>query len=259
MQPAILGALVLLAVASGPLLQSVAQPPASPPPAQQTYPATPEGQRARWNEIFTRQPPTIRTDANEFLVRVVSELKPGTALDIGMGFGRNALYLARQGWQVTGVDISDVGVDRARQRAEAEKLPLTAIREDMFKYDYGRDRFDLVLLMYMSGERNGIADRIYDTLKPGGLLVIEHFVRRPDEKVGYLAGEVPKLHPKLDVLRYVEEEGVPDYSQKTRETVVRFLARKPPLQEAAGRRHSGSSPRDRLKPDRPPSRSESGR
>jgi predicted O-methyltransferase YrrM len=54
-----------------------------------------QAQRERWNRVFANTPPNIRTDGNAFLVQVARELKPGTAIDIGMGFGRNALYLAR--------------------------------------------------------------------------------------------------------------------------------------------------------------------
>lgn len=70
-----------------------------------------EDERARWNEMFAKRPDRIRTEANQFLVQVTQDSKPGTALDVGMGFGRNALFLARKGWAVTGIDISDVGVE----------------------------------------------------------------------------------------------------------------------------------------------------
>jgi SAM-dependent methyltransferase len=203
------------------------------PDPKQTQPPTAEhveAQRERWNKIFASAPPNIRTDANGFLVRVASELKPGEALDIGLGFGRNALYLARQGWRVTGVDISDVGIEQARKIAAAEKLPLTAVREDMFKFDYGTNRYDLIAFLYMGGERQGMAEKITDALKPGGLLVIEHFLRVKDVTLGYPPETLPKLYPNLEVLRYAEEDGVPDYAATQKAgRVVRFLARKPPV------------------------------
>jgi SAM-dependent methyltransferase len=189
-------------------------------------PSTAEAQRERWNRVFSEPRENIRTEANQFLVQVARELKPGAALDIGMGFGRNALYLARQGWTVTGVDVSDVAVQKAREQAAAEKLTLTAIREDMFKVAYGRDRYDLVVFTYMGGERQGMAAKITEALKPGGLLVIEHFLRQPTMPLGYEPGALPKLYPDLEVLRYAEEESNPDYNQQVKGRVVRFLARK---------------------------------
>jgi SAM-dependent methyltransferase len=229
----ILSALALLAWLTPVLAQQTTPTQAPPATAAQrqtlsTDPAAVEAQRQRWNGVFSRSPDNIRTDANRFLVQVVNELKPGVAIDIGMGVGRNALYLARHGWKVTGVDVSDVGVQKAREQAEAEKLPLTAIRDDMFKFDYGHDRYDLIVFTYMGGEKQGMADKITDALKPGGLLVIEHFLRQGTTTLGYPPGELPKIYPKLEVLHYGEIQGNPDYGQKQTEGVVQFLARKKP-------------------------------
>jgi len=128
---------------------------------------------------------------------------------------------------VTGVDVSDVGVEKARQQAAAEHLSLNAIRDDMFTFDYGHDRYDLVVFTYMGGEKQGMADKITDALKPGGVLVIEHFLRAPNSPLGYPAGVLPSLYPKLEVLHYAEVDGRPDYGQQTPGKVVQFLARKP--------------------------------
>lgn len=203
---------------------------AAPVVAQQTPPpGGAEAERERWNRVFTAQPPNIRTEANAFLVQVAANLKPGEAIDVGMGFGRNALHLARTGWRVTGVDVSDVGVERAREQAERDKLPLTAIRGNALTFDYGRDKWDLVAVMYMGGIATTLADRLTDALKPGGLLVIEHFLKQtPEERLGYLPGELPKAFGRLEVLRYAEEDARPDYAQQTPGKVVRFLARKRP-------------------------------
>ena len=187
--------------------------------AQQPGRPTLEDERARWNRTFTTPPTRIRTEANQFLVQVTQDLKPGTALDIGMGFGRNALFLARKGWTVTGIDISDVGVDKAGRQAVAEGLPLTAVREDMFTFEFGRDRYDLIAFMYMGPLTQDLAHRMTVALKPGGLLVMEHFS-------GGMQPDLPKHFPELDVLRWAEEEGSPDYDQHKPGRVVRFLARK---------------------------------
>lgn len=55
----------------------------------------------RWNRILTSANPTFNTNPNDFLVRMAKGRTPGTALDVGMGQGRNAIYLAQQGWTVT--------------------------------------------------------------------------------------------------------------------------------------------------------------
>jgi SAM-dependent methyltransferase len=216
----LLPAVLVLAATASALAQQAAGQTAPPPTA--------ESERERWNRAFTLKPPNIRTDATQFLVQVAANLKPGTAIDVGMGFGRNALHLARTGWTVTGVDLSDVGVQRAQEQAQKEKLPLTAIRGDALQFDYGRDKWDLVAAMYMGRVATDLADRLTDALKPGGVLVIEHFLRKPEERLGYLPGELPKAFGRLEVLRYAEEDARPDYDQQNDRRVVRFLARKRP-------------------------------
>lgn len=73
--------------------------------------------REIWNDVFTkRQGPELRH--NKFLAEIIKGRKPGKALDIGTGEGRNALFLAAQGWEVTGFDISDVGIKLAREEAQ---------------------------------------------------------------------------------------------------------------------------------------------
>ena len=58
----------------------------------------------RWNVILTAPTPRFNTAPNDFLVEIAKTRKPGRALDVGMGQGRNAIYLAQQGWTVTGFD-----------------------------------------------------------------------------------------------------------------------------------------------------------
>jgi SAM-dependent methyltransferase len=80
---------------------------------------------------------------NKFLAETIKGRKPGKALDIGMGEGRNALFLATQGWEVTGFDISDVGVQLARETAQKRGLKLETLVDDVDRFDYGRQRWDL--------------------------------------------------------------------------------------------------------------------
>lgn len=65
---------------------------------------------------------------NAFLVGCVRNRKPGKALDVGRGSGRNALYLASHGWDVTGFDIADAGVVQARKKAKKLEYLLSALQ-----------------------------------------------------------------------------------------------------------------------------------
>jgi SAM-dependent methyltransferase len=141
-------------------------------------------------------------------------------LDVAMGQGRNSLYLARQGWNVTGFDLSDVGVERALERAKAKNLRLTATIADLQSFDYGRERFDLILLCYV-GNIEGVERRLQDALRPGGVLVIEHFAG------GFAPESLPVLFESLEVVQHSVDSAYPDFSRSNLGKVERFLARKP--------------------------------
>jgi 2-polyprenyl-3-methyl-5-hydroxy-6-metoxy-1,4-benzoquinol methylase len=71
----------------------------------------------RWNRILTAPKPMFNTAPNAFLVDVTRGLAPGRALDVGMGQGRNTIYLAQQGWESVGFDPAAKAVDAAQERA----------------------------------------------------------------------------------------------------------------------------------------------
>ncbi len=104
--------------------------------------------RGAWNDLYTNRAGRDFPH-NAFLAEAIKGRPPGRALDIGMGEGRNSLFLAMQGWEVTGFDISDVGVKLAREAAQRRGLKLDAIVDDVDRFDYGRRRWDLVVAMYM--------------------------------------------------------------------------------------------------------------
>jgi hypothetical protein len=88
-----------------------------------------EGRRLeaeRWNAFFTADRPRFNVMPNAFLVQMAEPRQPGTALDVGMGQGRNSLWLARQAWQVTGFDPATQG---PRHRA-AERHTARAVADD---------------------------------------------------------------------------------------------------------------------------------
>ena len=90
-------------------------------------------------------------------------------------------------------------MERARERAAANKLSFVAVQSDMFKFDYGTGKYDLVLFMYM-GPVGDLGERLVRALKPGGHLLIEHFAG------GFESGSLPTVFKGLEVLRYSEDE-----------------------------------------------------
>jgi SAM-dependent methyltransferase len=189
-----------------------------------------KSEKERWNRILTAPSPRFNTKPNAFLVEVTRRLTPGKALDVGMGQGRNALYLAQQGWAVTGFDPADQAV--AAAEAEAKRIGVTlkalVLREDQF--DFGTGQWDLIVLSYVGAR--GFEQRVYDSLKPGGSVVVEAFHRDATKAtpiggaVVFDTNELVKLFERFRILRYEDVEGVGDFGlERTR--LVRLHAQKP--------------------------------
>lgn len=112
---------------------------------------------------------------NGTLVREVSTLEPGRALDVGAGEGGDAVWLAEQKWKVTAADISDRALDRLRAAATARGLDVTCLRTDANAKDaFGDSSFDLVTAHYASIPRTRDGRGIENLLRavaPGGTLL----------------------------------------------------------------------------------------
>jgi SAM-dependent methyltransferase len=182
-------------------------------------------ERDTWNEIF-RNGLGFERKPNRLLGEVVKGKKPGTALDVAMGQGRNALHLAAQGWKVTGVDISDEGIRMAREEAAKRKLALETVNVNIDEYDFGTNRWDLVTMIYAGNDAAWI-EKIKPSLRPGGLFVVEYFASDGVTIVdGFSPGQLAKLFATgFEILRDEVVEDVPDWAMD-RAKLVRFVAKK---------------------------------
>jgi SAM-dependent methyltransferase len=110
------------------------------------------------------------------VVAVASGMAPGSALELGCGQGRNAIWLAEQGWRVAGVDFSDVALATARERAG--DLPAEWIEADLREYEPAEQAFDLVVYPFVqlpAGERGPVLRKAAAAVAPGGtLLAVVH-------------------------------------------------------------------------------------
>jgi SAM-dependent methyltransferase len=133
----------------------------------------PEFTRLNYNLIYSRTHQTQEPSAA--LVEIVKSLRPGKALDIGMGEGRNAIFLAQKGWDVTGIDLSDVGVRIARERSKVLGVNIDARVEDVNRFDLGDAHWDLVCMIYfgITNDTPNLHQRIARALRPGGLVLVE--------------------------------------------------------------------------------------
>jgi SAM-dependent methyltransferase len=185
-----------------------------------------DADREDWNDVF-RTGTAFKTTANQFLIDVTRGRRVGAALDIAMGQGRNAIYLASQKWRVTGIDISDEGIRIAKETAATQKLKLDTVRMDIAKYDFGTARWDLVTLIY-AGDETKLIDRIKPSIRRGGLFVVEFFHTESTQGTGIGGFETGELAKQFAGWKIVKDEVVEDIAdwglRKTK--LVRFAAEK---------------------------------
>ena len=117
------------------------------------------------------------SEPNRFFADAVAALgaTPGRAIDLACGEGRNAVWLAEQGWSVTGVDFSAVGVERGRAGAAERGLAVDWVVADLVTWDFGVAAFDLVAHVYLhwpTAEREPFLRRCAAAVVPGGVLVV---------------------------------------------------------------------------------------
>ena len=195
-------------------------------PAWAQDPASPDA--ARWNKTFTNPNANFSRNPNAFLVETVKPLPPGRALDVGMGQGRNSLWLAQQGWDVTGVDISEEGIRRAQEQAAKIGVKLNAVLKSADEFDYGRNQWDLIIGIFMHEIFSRNAARIVEGLKPGGLVVVEGFYGGAVAKraPGRQSNELLRVFDSLRITHYQDLTAPADWSGGRPQPIVRFVARK---------------------------------
>ena len=210
----------------------------------ETYPAFKgEIQAASFNRLY-RNPAQTRftTDPSAFLVAMTQDLKPGKALDVAAGQGRNVLYLASKGWDVTGFDIAGDGLKAAQASAAKLGLAIKTVKAGWDDFDFGHEQWDLICFIYTDApvvDPHFVA-RVRDGLKTGGLLLMDRPYRSLDhpepqwrETEADKANSWLKAWSELQIVRYEDTTGIGDWQQTAVDRreykelrLVRMLARK---------------------------------
>jgi len=172
--------------------------------------------RERWNEKYsTDEEFELPDDPIPELERRIDTLPMGRALDVATGTGRNARFLAAEGYDVDAVDVSDEALDRAAAAAEREGIGVNWIRSDIGDFEFEAGAYDVITVSFFAA-----LDRLPDllaALAPGGVLVYEHHLRSsdpieigPSDRYRYPSNHL--LHACLDltVLHYEERTRLDD-------------------------------------------------
>lgn len=135
-----------------------------------------------WDRRYADAELVWSTRPNQFVESELADLSPGRAIDVAAGEGRNSIWLAERGWQVTALDFSQAGLDKGRallaRHDRSADLDIEWVRADAVRDDLGERRYDLAVLAYLqlpADERRAAVRRAFGTLRDGGtLFVVAH-------------------------------------------------------------------------------------
>lgn len=168
-------------------------------------------QRTAWDKTYERKDYLFGKDPSPFLVNNINKIPLGQALDIATGEGRNAVFLAKKGFSVEGVDISAVGLRKAEKLAAENGVRIRTINADLNKYKIKPDRYTVILNFFYL-QRN-LFSQIKAGLKKGGVLIFQTHTVDQLKNVGgsswekeYLLekGELKKAFSDMEIIYYAE-------------------------------------------------------
>ena len=180
-----------------------------------------------WNQRYDQTELVWSAGPNMWVEQVASGLPPGTALDLGAGEGRNALWLVENGWDATAVDFSSVAIERARglarDRLGEEADRFHGLCADLLSYQPTALSSDLVMLIYLqvsADQRRSVIASAASAVRAGGLLLV--VAHDSDNLVhGYGGPQDPSvLYTKADI---TADLATSDLSIDRAEQVVRVV------------------------------------
>jgi len=196
--------------------------------------------QALWDARYAAADYLFGTEPNEYLLAQARRLAPGQrALAVGDGEGRNAVWLARQGLDVTLVDISPVGLEKARRLADRHGCRLTTVTADLTTWHWPVASFDLSVEIFVHvpvGARQAIHRAMAAALRPGGLALVEAFQKGQGDRASggprtqrllYDAVSLSEDFASLETLELLEGTVLLSEGPKHRgpAAVVRYLGR----------------------------------
>ncbi len=173
-----------------------------------------------WDDRYAAEDRVWGGEPNRFVVQYLRDLPPGSAIDLGAGEGRNSVWLAQQGWDVTAVDFSATGLRKAREMAADAGVSLATVAEDVTAFD-PTVPVDLVLLCYLQipdEHQIALLRRLPDWLQDGGaVFIVAHDKANtvggpPDPSVRYSVEQtVAALEGlRIDVAEVLDRDGALD-------------------------------------------------
>jgi len=170
-----------------------------------------QADRERWDRKYQKIAAPEEIEANSFLLRSLPGIRPGRALDIACGLGDNAIALARQGFEVTAIDLSAVGIEKARTRAQATGVTIDFRVTDVEDFELPAGHYDLIVTFFFLNR--AAFPKIKAGLAKGGTYLTRTYTReklryRPALNPHYLLdrGELKEAFRDFEILLYEEKD-----------------------------------------------------
>lgn len=142
---------------------------------------SPRDEKAVWNKKYNRKMFVFGKKPNVFFAAQLDKLTPGKLLLPAEGEGRNAVYAAKQKWQVDAFDVSDVAKDKALKFADEEKVSINYFVSDASTVDLKPNNYDAVAVIFFQPQDNETTSKFFtilkDSIKPGGSIIVEGFAK----------------------------------------------------------------------------------
>ena len=161
-----------------------------------------------WNSRYSEQEFAYGTKPNEFLKEQLKNLKTGTALFLGEGEGRNAVYAATLGWQVDAVDFSSSAKVKALKLAEKNNAKINYEVFDLNEYGFKENYYDLVVMIFLHLPlelREKVFKDSINSLKRNGILLVEAFNKNQINNSSGGPQSLDLLYSENDVLGLVND------------------------------------------------------
>ncbi len=185
-----------------------------------------DSDKLKWDRLYRKTKGYVfGRDPAVSLLEHYTMLPVGRVLDIGMGEGRNAVFLAKRGFKVEGVDISPEAVRKAKMLAKENGTTIRTVIADLAKYQIEENAYEVILVYYFLPRK--MVNQIVTGLKPCGMLVFEsHTVdqlkydKRQNRDYLLAKGELETMFKSLQTQVYRETDN-------GKEAIAFLLARKP--------------------------------
>lgn len=177
----------------------------------------------RWDERYNSEEFAYGTEPNHYLKQQLENIAPGSILFPAEGEGRNAVFAAKKGWQVSAFDISTNGQKKALQLAGQHQVGIDYQVGELSALNYQKEQFDAIALIYAhfpADIKSSIHQMLHQYLRKGGLVIFEAFSKNhlqyiaKNEKVGgpkdieslFSIDEIKADFPDYDIIELMETE-----------------------------------------------------